>query len=129
MTPELTYLTWVSLLTACLWIPYLADRVVIWGLMDSVGYPSQPKSQSLWAQRMMQAHSNAIENLVVFAALALALNAASISNSTTALACSVYFWARVIHVLAFTFKISWVRTLAFVAGFGCQLTMGILLLT
>jgi uncharacterized MAPEG superfamily protein len=32
----------------------------------------------------------------------------------------VYFWARVVHVLAYTFAIPWVRTLAFTVGFICQ---------
>ena len=41
----------------------------------------------------------------------------------TATACVVYFWARVVHLLAYTFAIPWVRTLAFVAGFGAQATL------
>ena len=32
----------------------------------------------------------------------------------------VYFWARVVHALAYTFGVPWVRTLAFVVGFGAQ---------
>jgi hypothetical protein len=32
----------------------------------------------------------------------------------------VYFWARVVHALAFTFAVPWVRTLAFAAAFFAQ---------
>jgi uncharacterized MAPEG superfamily protein len=32
----------------------------------------------------------------------------------------VYFWARLVHVFAYTFAVPWVRTLAFTAGFIAQ---------
>ena len=68
----------------------------------------------------MKAHSNAVENLVVFATLVLAAQALGVSNSVIASACVVYFWARVIHALAYTLAIPWVRTLAFAVGFFAQ---------
>ena len=120
MKTELMYLALVTTFTALLWVPYILDRVMVWGLMDSVGYPDNPKPQSLWARRLMKAHANAVENLVIFAALVLTVNAAGISNGAIATAAMVYFWARVVHALAFTFGVPWVRTLAFVAGFLCQ---------
>src|SRR3990167_7201582 len=120
MKTELVYLTWVTALTGLLWIPYILDRISVWGLSDAVGYPANPKPQSAWATRLMKAHSNAIENLVVFAALVLAAHAAGIGNGATATACVVYFWARVVHVLAYTFAVPWVRTLAFAVGFFAQ---------
>jgi len=89
MKTELMYLVWVTTLTAVIWIPYILDRIAVWGLMDTVGYPANPKPQSPWAQRMMAAHANAVENLVVFAALVLAAHVAGVSNSATALACSI----------------------------------------
>ena len=71
MKTELLYLTMVTALTGLMWVPYIIDRVLIRGLMDAVGYPENPKPQSPWAQRLMKAHSNAVENLVVFASLVL----------------------------------------------------------
>ena len=56
-------------------------------------------------------------------ALVLVANAAGVSNETTVLACNVYFWARVVHFLSYTFAIPWVRTLAFVVGWGCQVAL------
>lgn len=123
MKVELVYLTLVVALTGLLWIPYILDRISVWGIPDTVGYPAAPKPQSPWAARLMKAHSNAVENLVVFAALVLAAHAAGISNSATAGACVVYFWARVVHVVAYTLAIPWVRTLAFVVGFFAQATL------
>ena len=123
MKAELMYLVWVTTLTALMWVPYILDRLSVWGLMDTVGYPDNPKPQSAWARRMKAAHANAIENLVIFAALVLAAQAAGVSNNATVMACVVYFWARVVHFLAYTFRLLWVRTLAFTAGFLAQMTL------
>lgn len=123
MKTELMYLIWVTALTGLLWVPYVLDRIAVWGLTDTVGYPASPKPQSAWAIRLMKAHSNAVENLVVFAGLVLAAQAAGLSNSATAMACMVYFWARVVHVAAYTFAVPWVRTLAFAVGFFAQATL------
>jgi len=120
MKTELLYLVWVTALTGLLWVPYILDRFATWGITDTVGYPQNPKPQSPWATRLRAAHGNAVENLVVFAALVLAANALGVSNSATAMACVVYFWARVVHALAYTFAVPWVRTLGFVVGFVCQ---------
>ena len=89
MKIELLYLVWVTMLTAVIWIPYILDRIAVRGLMDAVGYPENPKPQSPWARRLMAAHANAVENLVVFGALVLAAHAAGVSNSATVLACAV----------------------------------------
>ena len=123
MTSELTSLIWVTALTAFLWIPYTLNTIAVRGLMDAVGYPADPKPLAEWAQKMKAAHANAVENLVVFAALVLIANAAGVSNETTVLACTVYLWSRVVHLLAYTFAIPWVRTLSFVAGFACQVAI------
>jgi uncharacterized MAPEG superfamily protein len=120
MTSELMSLTWVTALTAVMWLPYILNLLAVRGLADAVGYPANPKPLSPWAAKMKAAHANAIENLVVFAALVLIANAADVSNTTTVLACQLYFWARLVHLLAYTFALPWVRTVAFAAGFGCQ---------
>ena len=120
MTPELQYLTWVTALTAIMWVPYILNTIMVRGLTDAVGYPTDPAPLSPWAASMKAAHANAVENLVVFAALVLIASAAGVSNGTTVLACQIYFWARVVHFISYTAHIPWVRTLAFVTGFGCQ---------
>lgn len=125
MTMELMYLTWVGLFTAIMWMPYALNRIVVGGLMDAVGYPENSLPLSPWAERMKKAHSNAIENLVVFAALVLVVHLSATSNEMTAIACMVYFWARVAHFVVYTLKIPLVRTLAFAVGFSCQLVLGL----
>lgn len=120
MNPELQYLVWVTVLTAILWVPYILNRLAVRGIPATVGYPDSPKPQAPWAVRLQKAHGNAVENLVVFAALVLVANAAGISNETTVLAAQLYFWARLVHVVAYTLAWPWVRTLAFAAGFVSQ---------
>jgi uncharacterized MAPEG superfamily protein len=128
MTSEMMSLTWVTALTALLWMPYIVNQIIVRGLIEAVGYPENPKPLSGWAAKMKAGHANAIENLVIFATLVLIANAAGISTATTVLACEIYFWARLVHVLAYTFAVPWVRTFAFVAGFGCQLTLALQLI-
>jgi uncharacterized MAPEG superfamily protein len=123
MSVELGYLTWVTTFTALMWVPYILNMIMVRGLLDAVGYPENPEPMAPWAERMKAAHYNAIENLVVFAALVLIAHAAGIHNQATALAAAIYFWARVIHFVAYTFRIPWVRTVAFVVGFACQITI------
>jgi len=120
MKADLVYLTYVSVLTALLWVPYILDRMAVRGLIDTVGYPENPKPQSPWAQRLMKAHANAVENLVVFATLVLVANALGVTSDAVATAAVIYFWARLVHALAYAFAMPWVRTLAFTAGFVAQ---------
>ena len=120
MKPELTYLALITALTGLLWVPYILDRFAVWGIRDTVGYPENPKAQTPWAQRLKKAHANAVENLVIFAALVLVANAAGISNYFTILAASLYFWSRIVHLAAYTMALPWVRTLGFAGGFVAQ---------
>jgi len=123
MKAELLYLVWVTVLTALLWVPYILDRIAVWGLADAVGYPEVKKPQSGWARRLQSAHENAVENLVVFAALVLAAHALGVSTPAIATAAMVYFWARVVHVVAYTFAWPWIRTLGFFVGWICQMVI------
>jgi uncharacterized MAPEG superfamily protein len=128
MKTELYYLALVAALTSILWIPYILDRVAKWGLLPAVGYPANPPAQSPWAERLKRAHANAVENLAVFATLVLVANAMGITGGALATASMVYFWARVVHVLAYTFAVPWVRTLAFTVGFLAQAAVALQIL-
>ena len=81
-----------------------------------------------WAARMKQAHSNAVENLVVFGLLVVMTEAAGANNEATALACAIYFYARVFHFATYALGISWVRTFAFAVGFMCQISLALQIL-
>ena len=129
MKVELWYLALVTAFTGLLWVPYILDRIGRRGLLDAVGYPTNPKPQSPWADRLMRAHANAVENLVIFAPLVLLANAVGLTGGAVATAAAVYFWARVVHAVAYTFAVPWIRTLAFAVGFVAQGTVAWLVLS
>ncbi len=117
LSPELYWLTLTALMTGLLWIPYILQRMVELGIMGALGnLPQDHFEKAPWAMRLKQAHANAVENLVVFAPLALAVHIAGAGNAATATACAIYFFARLAHVVVHAAGIPVVRTLAFVIG-------------
>ena len=124
MSRELLWLTLTIALTALIWVPYILDRINVLGLMPTLANPSQDnKKQSPWAIRLMFAHDNAIENLVVFAPLVLITDVLNIRNGITAFACALYFWSRLAHVVIYTAGWPVGRTLAFTGGFIAQVLL------
>jgi uncharacterized MAPEG superfamily protein len=118
MTKELFWLTLTVVMTGLIWVPYILDRCAVRGLMGAMANPSpEDKPQSAWAQRMMAAHVNAVENLAVFAPLVLVAHALNIHSGATVFACALYFWSRLAHVAVYTSGIPVLRTLAFTGGF------------
>jgi uncharacterized MAPEG superfamily protein len=121
MSRELMWLTLTVILTGVLWIPYIVDRVMVRGPMGAMANPSRDdKPHSPWAQRLLFAHENAVENLVIFAPLVLILDVLGHSTQSTAIACAVYFWARLAHAIVYTLGIPVLRTLTFTVGFLAQ---------
>jgi uncharacterized MAPEG superfamily protein len=126
MTRELLWLTLTVILTGLLWVPYILDRIMVRGLMGAMANPSRnDKPQSAWARRLYFAHTNAVENLVVFAVLVLILDSMGVSTPATAAACAVYFWARLAHVVVYTLGIPVLRTLAFAVAFAAQVVLAL----
>jgi uncharacterized MAPEG superfamily protein len=121
MSRELFWLTLTVIFTGLMWVPYVLDRIMQRGLMGAMANPSPGDTpQSPWAQRLQAAHVNAVENLVIFAALVLILDDMQHSTMSTAIACAVYFWARLAHALVYVLGIPVLRTLAFAVGFLAQ---------
>ena len=124
MTRELFWLTLTVILTGVMWLPYILDRIMVRGLNKAMANPSRSdRPQSEWANRMMFAHDNAIENLIIFAPLVLILNAADYSTKWTVMACAVYFWARLAHVIIYALGVPVLRTLTFAVGFAAQVVL------
>ncbi|MBT8142305.1 MAG: MAPEG family protein [Gammaproteobacteria bacterium] len=123
MTVELTYLTYVAVFTALMWLPYILNLIMVRGMKDAVGYPENPKPLAAWAQRLKAAHYNAVENLVVFAALVVIAHLAGITNECTVWAVKIYLCARVIHAIVYSAGIPWLRTLSFAAGWLAMLSI------
>lgn len=126
MSKELMWLTLTVILTGLLWIPYVLDRIKVRGLMGTMANPSRHDTpQSPWAQRLYFAHTNAVDNLVIFAPLVLILDNMGHSTPATVMACAVYFWARLAHAIVYALGIPVARTLAFAVGFVAQAVLAL----
>jgi uncharacterized MAPEG superfamily protein len=124
MSKELLWLTLTVALTGLLWIPYIIDRAQVRGLWASLDNPKPGDTpQSPWAMRLYFAHSNAVENLVVFAPLVLILDSLNVSTWATVIACAVFFWARLAHAILYALGVPVLRTVAFTVGFICQVVL------
>lgn len=124
LTPEVQYTALSAALTGLMWIPIIANRLREMGVWKALKNPEPDvRPHADWAYRLANAHRNAIENLVVFAPLALAVNALGLGAPATALACALYFWSRLAHAIIYTFGVPLLRTIAFVIGFGAQATL------
>ncbi len=129
MTRELFWLTLTVIFTGLLWVPYMLNRMAVRGVGGVMANPSRnDKPQAEWANRLMFAHDNAVENLVIFAPLVLILNAADFSSKWTVLACAVYFWSRVAHLIVYALGLPVFRSLAFIVGFIAQAVLAISIL-
>ncbi|SHN87250.1 MAPEG family protein [Bradyrhizobium erythrophlei] len=126
MTAELFWLTLTVILTGFLWVPYTLNRIMVRGLVGSMANPSRnDKPHAEWATRLMFAHDNAVENLIVFAPLILILSELDYSTKWTVYAAAVYFWARVAHLIVYTLGLPVFRTLAFTIGFFAQVVLAL----
>ena len=122
---EIYWLVLTACYTLLLVIPYAVVRVrrIGWQFLTNP-LPGDDPFQQEWAHRAYRAHMNAIENLVVFAPLALAVHATGTGNEITAQACAVYFWARFIHAPFYILKTPFVRTIAYFVGVGACFVLG-----
>jgi uncharacterized MAPEG superfamily protein len=124
VTTELYWLTLTALMTALFWMPYVLNRMAMTGLGGALaGGAPDSNSLSIWAQRAIKAHSNAVENLAIFAPIVLTAHVLGISNATTKAAVVVYFFARLLHFLVYSAGIPAARTLTFTAGWLAQIAI------
>ncbi len=129
-SPELYWLTLSVVLTACLWLPYVLKLIAQVGVIAAVSDPNAARDfDADWAARASKAHGNAVENLVVFAPLALLVGLLEVSTAATATAAMVYFFARLAHYVVYVAGIAPLRTLTFAIGWACTIIMAVRLLS
>jgi len=121
MSKEIFWLVLTVAMTGLFWVPYILDRIAVRGLMGAMANPgANDKTQSAWARRILAAHTNTVENLVVFAPLVLVTQVLAIATAVTAFACALYFWSRLAHAVVYTLGIPGLRTISFLGGFVVQ---------
>jgi uncharacterized MAPEG superfamily protein len=124
MSEELFWLVLTIIMTGLLWVPIIIDRILVRGLeatLDNPGPNAIP--QSPWAQRLMAAHTNAVENLVLFAPLVIILHLLQISSGLTVTACVLYFSSRLAHAVIYAWGVPLFRTLSFLASWAALLIL------
>jgi len=123
MSTELYWMTLTVLMTALFWLAYLPDRLLMRGLWLTIAdnKPEGAGPHSLWAQRAIRAHENAVENLAIFVPAVLTAAVLQISTPATRGAVIAYFFARLAHFIVYTAGVPLLRTLAFTAGWIAQI--------
>jgi uncharacterized MAPEG superfamily protein len=112
-------------MTALFWVPYILDRLFVRGVWPALSdtKPEGGGPHSLWAQRAIRAHQNAVENLAIFVPAVLIAHLLNISTPATRMAVVIYFLARLVHFLVYLAGIPVVRTLAFAVGWAAQIVI------
>ena len=129
LTPELRWLILTVLMTALMWVPYIINRMREQGFVRALWDPhGLTDTQTDWARRMMQAHANAVENLVIFAPLIIAIQLAGLGTTVTGTASAVYFFSRIGHYVVFTMGIPLLRVITFIIGFAAQMVLALTLI-
>ncbi len=129
MPLELFWLTLTALMTSLFWVPYVLNRMAVRGIGGTLANPkadAQPLSD--WAERAAAAHRNAVENLAIFAPLAIAVHVLEMGSDLTTFACMAFFIARAAHFVIYAAGIPVARTLAFTVGWLVQVLLALRLL-
>jgi len=130
LSTEFYWLVLTILMTALFWVPYILNRMLEQGIGTALWDPhGVTDTQKAWARRMMQAHKNAVENLVLFAPLVILIQITGLNSTITATACMVYFFARLLHYIVFTFAVPVLRIVTFLIAFAAQIILAMQLLT
>jgi uncharacterized MAPEG superfamily protein len=117
MTTDLQYLAYTALLTASLWIVYIAAQVMNNGFLAPENYVDPaPRPVPLWGLRANRAHLNAVESFAPFAALILISHVAGKADATTAWCAIAFFWLRLAHAVVYWLGLPFIRTLVFTLG-------------
>ena len=128
LRPEAFWLVATVLMTSVLWIPYIVNRVIELGLWTAIRNPQPEKPpRAAWAMRAIRAHTNAVENLVLFAPLVVLALTTGRTSEVTAAAAGVYFYARLAHYFVYLFGLP-LRTIVFAIGLGACFTIALALL-
>ncbi len=125
-TTTLGWLVLTATMTALFWMPYGTKRVLALGLWRHLDNPrpEDEERRPAWARRALRAHANAVENLVVFAPLALAVEHLGRGADPIARgAAAAYFFGRLGHYIVYIAGVPVLRTVTFAIAWMAQLAL------
>jgi uncharacterized MAPEG superfamily protein len=118
MSTDLKYLALTAILTASLWIPYIACQVMTNGNLTPQNYiDPTPRPVPLWGMRANRTYVNAVESFAPFAALVIVAHLAGKANATTAFLATSFFWLRLAHAVVYLLGIPYLRTVIYTLGY------------
>jgi uncharacterized MAPEG superfamily protein len=110
MKPEIMYLSWSVMLAIVHMLVTVVALVSHSGLMVSIGNRANLPELPGWGGRATRANINMAQNLVLFAAVVLAVVVTGTTNATTLLGAQLFFWARVAYAVCYIGGLPWLRT-------------------
>ena len=128
MTPTLTYVAWMAVIT---WLLLLVASLIRARILSAGGLQvatgnreGLPKPTGL-AGRAERTARNTLENFVLFAAIALCAHAAGLSSPRIESGATLFFWSRIVYVPVYYLGVEYLRTgvwLVSIAGLGVMLS-------
>ena len=121
------YLALSGILTILLWTPYILSRMFTWGLPAFLNsYPKEIPIQPEWAKRAQRVHLNMVETMPAFIAVVIAAGYISPTDSVNDVAfwSQVFFYARIIHAVLFSFAVPYLRTPSYLVSWFAIIMIG-----
>lgn len=116
MSVELSMLVYSALLFLVIILVQAALAIAQNGLMAQAGSRDSLPEPSVLRKRLQRLSANMQENLVIFTAVVLVANAVGVSNESTALGASIFFFARLAHAIVYGFGWPVIRPLFYFAS-------------
>jgi uncharacterized MAPEG superfamily protein len=116
MTVELLMLAYSAVLFLVVIVAQAGLAISQNGLMVQAGSRDNLQEPTVLRKRLQRLTGNIQENLVIFAIVILVANAAGVSNDTTVLGASIFFYARVAHAIIYAFGWPMIRPLFYFAS-------------
>jgi len=111
MSVELSMLVYSTVLFLVIILAQAGLAIVQNGLVAQAGSRDSLPDPSVLRQRLQRLTANLQENLVMFAIVVLVAQAMGVSNATTVMAATIFFYARVAHAVVYAFGWPMIRPL------------------
>ena len=116
MTIELAMLVYSTLLLLIIILAQAGLGIAQNGLVAQAGSRDDLPEPTVLRKRLQRLSANMQENLLLFAVVVLAAHAAGVSNDSTAMAASLFFYARVAHAIVYAAGWPMIRPLFYFVG-------------
>jgi len=130
MNSALYYLAASGMFCVLLWIPYILNRIFVWGFPAFISnYPTKEFPVAVppipvWAERAHRTHLNMVETLPAFAAVVLAAYLVDAENGLISTGAAVFFWARIFHASVYILGVPFLRTPVYLVSWVAILAIG-----